>query len=234
MIKHSEPHKIGQGELFKNLILGGQDGIVNILGILLGVAVATQSTSMVLLAGLAATFAESVSMAAVAYTSSRAEVEHYEAELGRENWEIDNLPDREKQEIIDIYKEKGFSGQLLDQVVNQIISNREVWLRTMMKEELKMEDPRDGQSPLKQGIIVGASAVIGSLVPVSPFFFFPISLAMWLSVIISFVFLFAFGAYKSQLTSGKWLQGGFELMLIGGAAALAGYFVGTFFQVPVG
>jgi predicted membrane protein (TIGR00267 family) len=233
MIEHVELHRIGRGELFKNLILGGQDGLVNILGILLGVAVATQSTSMVLLAGLAATFAESVSMAAVAYTSSRAEVEHYEAEIARELWEIDNVPDKERQEIEQIYKEKGFSGKLLQQVVDKIISNRKVWLKTMMKDELKLEDPRDGMSPLKQSILVGVSAIVGSLIPISPFFFFPVSSAILLSVVISFVLLFVFGAYKSHLTSGKWLHGGFELMLIGGAAALTGYFVGSLFQVSV-
>ncbi|MFH1785273.1 MAG: VIT1/CCC1 transporter family protein [Candidatus Micrarchaeota archaeon] len=233
MLEHIEQHRTGRGELFRNLILGGQDGLVNVLGILLGVAVATQSTQLVLLAGLAATFAESVSMAAVAYTSARAEVEHYEAEIAREIWEMENLPDKEREEIAEIYKEKGFSGKLLNQVVDKIVSNRKVWLKTMMRDELKLEDPRESMSPLKQSLIVGVSAIIGSLIPIAPFFFFSVNFSIILSLIISIVFLFVFGAYKSHLTSGKWLHGGIELMLIGGAAALTGYFVGTLFQISL-
>lgn len=233
MKEHIEQHRLNQGTLFKNIILGGQDGLVNVLGIILGVAVATNSISIVILAGLAAAFAESVSMAAVAYTSSRAELEHYEAEVKREIYEMEHLADREREEIVVIYKAKGFSGKLLNQVVDQICSDKKVWLDTMMREELKLEDPREGMSPLKQGILVGVSAIIGSLIPLAPFFFFPISLSIWIGLIISFALLFVFGAYKSQQTSGKWFNGGMELMLIGGAAAVAGYIVGSVFQVPV-
>ncbi|VVC04137.1 VIT family protein [Candidatus Bilamarchaeum dharawalense] len=233
MQEHAEQHRTGRGELFRNLILGGQDGLVNVLGIILGVAVATQSTPLVILAGLAAAFAESVSMAAVAFTSSRAEVEHYDAELKRELWEMENLPEREKDEIVQIYKAKGFSGKLLDQVVDKIISNKKVWLETMMKDELHLEDPRDGMSPVKQSILVGVSAIIGSLIPLFPFFFFPVSTSIWLGLILSFITLFVLGAYKSHQISGKWFVGGFELMIIGGAAAVAGYAVGVIFQVPV-
>lgn len=60
-----------------DLILGGQDGLVNVLGVVLGVAAATMSTRVVLIAGLAATFAESISMGAVAYTSAKAAREYY-------------------------------------------------------------------------------------------------------------------------------------------------------------
>ncbi|MBI4173230.1 MAG: VIT1/CCC1 transporter family protein [Candidatus Aenigmarchaeota archaeon] len=64
-------------ENLKDFILGGQDGVVNVLGIVLGVAVATQDSRIVIIAGIAATFAESVSMGAVSYTSSRAQREVY-------------------------------------------------------------------------------------------------------------------------------------------------------------
>ena len=232
MHKHIEQHTTGQGTVFRNLILGGQDGLVNVLGIVLGVAVATDSTKIVLLAGVAAAFAESVSMAAVAYTSSRAELEHYESELKREIYEMEHLPDREREEIAVIYREKGFSGKLLTQVVDKICSDKKVWLDTMMHEELKLENPADSMSPIKQSVLVGVSAIIGSIIPLIPFFFLPVSAAIPISLVISFAVLFLFGAYKSQLTSGKWLYGGFELMLIGGAAAVAGYLVGAIFQAP--
>jgi VIT1/CCC1 family predicted Fe2+/Mn2+ transporter len=232
-LQHQERHTTGRGQLFRNIVLGGQDGVVNVLGIVLGVAASTGSVPVVLLAGLAATFAESISMAAVAYTSSRAEAEHYKSELKREIYEMDNLPERERQEIEDIYKEKGFSGKLLTQVVDKIVSNRKVWLDTMMRDELKLENPEAGMSSFWQGVLVGFSAIIGSLVPIAPFFFIPVKDAMILSLGVSLAVLFAGGAYKSSMMSGKWLHGGIELMVIGGAAAITGYLVGYLFQVPV-
>ncbi|MFH0737810.1 MAG: VIT1/CCC1 transporter family protein [Candidatus Micrarchaeota archaeon] len=230
---HNERHSSRMGQVFRNIILGGQDGVVNVLGIVLGVAASTGSTSIVLLAGLAATFAESISMAAVAYTSSRAEAEHYRAEMKREIYEIDNMPECEREEIEEIFKGKGFSGKLLTQVVDKIVSDRKVWLETMMRDELKLENPEAGMSSLYQAILVGSSAIVGSLVPVAPFFFMGIRDSMALSLVLSMIVLFSVGAYKSRMMSGKWIHGGIELMVIGGAAALVGYLVGALFQVPV-
>ncbi len=229
---HLEPHTASRGLFLRNIILGGQDGIVNVLGIVLGVATATNSNGIVLLAGLAATFAESISMAAVAYTSTRAEAEHYESELMREKEEMRTIPHLERREIEEIYRAKGFSGKLLKQVVDKITSDDSVWLQTMMQDELGLEDPSESMSPLMQALLVGASAIVGSLIPIAPFFFLPTAPAMPLALFLSLAVLFAVGAMKSRYTSGKWLHGGAELMLIGGAAALAGYLVGLLFQVP--
>jgi vacuolar iron transporter family protein len=230
---HLETHTAGRGLLLRNIILGGQDGVVNVLGIVLGVATATSSTSIVLLAGLAATFAESISMAAVAYTSSRAEAEHYYSEVKREQEEMENIPHMERKEIEEIYRAKGFEGKLLKDVVDKITSNKKVWLETMMQEELGLENPSESMSPFYQSVLVGVSAIIGSLIPVAPFFFLSPSAAILPSLAASFAVLFSIGAVKSSFTSGKWLNGGTELMVIGGTAALAGYLVGVLFQVPV-
>lgn len=230
---HLEAHTASRGLLLRNIILGGQDGVVNVLGIVLGVATATSSRDIVLLAGLAATFAESISMAAVAYTSTRAEEEHYQSEVKRELKEMEDIPDMERREIEEIYRAKGFSGKLLSQVVDKITSNKKIWLETMMQEELGLENPKDSMSAVWQSALVGASAIVGSLVPVAPFFFMAPASAIPPALLISFAVLFAVGAIKSSFTSGKWLRGGLELMLIGGTAAFAGYLVGVLFQVPV-
>jgi VIT1/CCC1 family predicted Fe2+/Mn2+ transporter len=162
---HIEAHTLSRGLLLRNIILGGQDGVVNVLGIVLGVAASTNSAALVLLAGLAATFAESISMAAVAYTSTRAEEEHYYSEVKRELDEIERMPDMERREIEEIYRAKGFSGKLLGQVVDRITSNKKVWLETMMQEELGLENPAGSMTALRQGVLVGVSAIAGSLIP---------------------------------------------------------------------
>src|SRR3989344_5600129 len=94
--KFMEQHKKGAA-LFREFILGGQDGLVNVLGIILGLAIATWDEKIVIIAGLAATFAESVSMGAVAYTSTKASLDFYEGQEKQEELEIKTVPKIEKK-----------------------------------------------------------------------------------------------------------------------------------------
>ncbi len=220
----------------RDIILGGQDGLVNVLGIVLGLAVASQDLRIILAGGLAATFAESVSMAAVAYTSKRAEQSFYEGELQREKREIKEVPELEKEEIREIYRKKGFSGKLLEDVTEQITSNEEVWLDEMMKFELGLQ-PVETRHALSSGVVVGVAAFVGSLIPLLPFFFInqlqiSITQAIGIALIISAVTLFVVGAYKAKTTVGDWKKSGLEIAVIGIVAALIGYVVGFFFQAP--
>src|SRR3990170_8279611 len=99
-VRHVEPHaKLS----LSDIILGGQDGLVNVLGVVLGVAAASSDPRIVVAGGLAAMFAESISMGAVAYTSTLAEHDHYRAEVERERREIRQMPQAEKQEVRDIF-----------------------------------------------------------------------------------------------------------------------------------
>src|SRR5438067_10252116 len=113
---HREAHR--QGNWLRDVILGGQDGLVNILGIILGVIAGGGSDTVLLAAGLAAAITESISMGAVGYTSSIAQRDYYQAERAREAKEIAVMPEAERQEIRDIYAAKGFTGNLLESVVD--------------------------------------------------------------------------------------------------------------------
>ena len=210
--------------LFREFILGGQDGLVNVLGIILGLGIATNDAKIVLIGGLAATFAESVSMGAVAYTSTKAEIDYYNSEEKREKDEIEKMPDLEKKEIYDIYYKKGFRGKLLDQITKHIILNKKRWLDIMMKEELELS--KDFISPLKASLIVFLSALIGSFIPLISFFFFPMNIAIIISLIVSAIALFITGAIEGHMTVGKWFKKGLQLMLIGMLAAFVGFIVG--------
>lgn len=227
-----EPHKSGQGSLLRDFILGGQDGLVNVLAIILGVATATNDIRIVLIAGLVATFGESISMAAVAYTSTKAEEDFYESELEREKREMKKMPDEEKKEIHDIYYKKGFRGNLLNAVVNKITSNDKVWLETMMTEELHLYKEQR-ENPLKSAAIVGFAAILGSLIPLIPFAFLNIWEGITASIIVSVLFLFLVGAVKAKITVGNWIKSGIELTAIGMAAALVGYGIGSILGVVV-
>ena len=217
-------HKM-YGSKLRDFILGVQDGLVNVLGLLLGVATATMSTKTVLIAGLAATFAESLAMGAVAYTSTKAYRDFYHSELERERMHIEQIPDHEREEIHEMFAQKGFKGEELESIVQKITSNKEVWLQIMMAEELKLV-PQDRDGPSRSALIVGFSSLLGSIIPLVPYFFVAVETAVWLSFGVSGISLFAIGACKAKLTIGSPWKSGIEMFLIGSAAAVAGYLIG--------
>lgn len=226
---HHDPHH-GTFHL-SDVILGGQDGLVNVLGVILGVAAATSDTRIVIAAGLAATFAESISMGAVAYTSKLAEHDLYHSERAREHRHIHLAPDVETGEIRDIYRKKGFEGETLEKIVEVITSNPDVWVNVMMAEEFQLSVPEKSKA-FRSALLVGFSALVGSLIPLFPFFFLDVGLSIGLSIIIAALTLFVVGVYKARVTVGKPLRSGLEMAVIGTISALAGYVVGLIFKVP--
>ena len=228
---HHDPHR--HESRLSDMILGGQDGLVNVLGVILGVAAATQDARIVIAAGLAATFAESISMGAVAYTSTLANDDLYLSEREREYRHIHLAPDVEIEEIRDIYRNKGFEGETLEKIVEVITSNPEVWVNVMMSEEFQMTPPEKSRA-FRSAVIVGISALVGSLIPLSPFFFWNVSLSIWFSIVLAALTLFVVGVYKARVTIGKPLRSGIQMAVIGTISALAGYVVGWVFKVPPG
>lgn len=227
---HEKHSKTGYN--LRDIILGGQDGIVNVLGIILAVATAVSDARIVIIAGLAATFAESISMAAVAYTSTKAARDFYRSELAREKREMKEVPDTERREIKQIYARKGFSGALLNSIVKKITSNKKLWLKTMMEEELHLY-PDEYENPARDAAIVGIAAVVGSLVPLLPFLLLPVGPAITGAIILSIIVLFATGYVKGKITTGDAIRSGAEIAIIGMAAALIGYAIGAVLGVAL-
>ena len=225
----TDPHKGDSG--LSDFILGAQDGLVNVLGVVLGIAAATNDARVVLVAGLATAFAESISMGAVAYTTTLADADLYQSEREREYRHIQEAPTLETKEIRDIYESKGFKGELLEHIVTTITANKDVWVAVMMAEEHKLA-PVDRKTAFRAAWVVGLSAIIGSLIPTAPFLFLSVSTSMWMSVVVTALVLFAIGAYKARVTVGKPLRSGLEMMLIGTVSAMAGYLVGYLLKVP--
>jgi VIT1/CCC1 family predicted Fe2+/Mn2+ transporter len=226
-----DPHR--QGEGLSDVILGGQDGLVNTLGVILGIAAATGDPRVVLAGGLAATMAEAVAMGGVAYTSLQAERAYYEAERAREHRHIDNAPEVERNELVQIYADKGFEGKLLDRIVNKICEDREVWINVMMAEEHGLA-PIPKYKPLKNALLVFSAALIGSLIPLTPFFFLGTGIGMLVAIVVSIAALFGVGVYKARVMVGHPGRSGLEMAAIGIACAMVGYAVGWLFKVPPG
>ncbi len=213
------------GTQLRDIILGGQDGIVNVLGNVLGVASATGDIKIVIIAGLAATFAESISMGAVAYTSTEAAQSYAKHLEALEKHEIEKHPEQEKKELQHIFSNKGIKGKLLSKVIARITASKRRWLLTMMAEELHVSS--ESVSPLKSAFMVFTASMVGSLIPLIPFFFLPITTSMVSAVVTCSLVLFLTGAYKAKLTIGIWWKSGIAMMLIGILSALAGYVIGS-------
>lgn len=138
------------------------------------------------------------------------------------------MPEAETEEIRVIYRAKGFKGELLEDIVQHIISDRTLWLDQMMKEELELEEVKQKEIYLGS-VIVGISALVGSFIPLTAYFFMPLNAALPFSVIVSAIALFIVGAHKAKVTVGSPGKSGLQMVLIGLGAALAGYLIGKLF-----
>jgi vacuolar iron transporter family protein len=214
--------------LLSDFILGSQDGLVNVLGILLGVSAATNNVKLIYVAALAALGAESISMGAVAYTSTVAKRRQYMKEVSREQLEMKQDNATELDEVRGILMRLGYKGVELDTLTSQIASNPKAMLEFMMSFELKLS-PVDKGDAKRSFAVVLASTVFGSIIPMIPFLFVTaatISAGTIASIILSGALLFFIGAYEARSTVGSIWRSGLQLMIIGLSAGFAGYLIG--------
>ena len=225
--KTTEVHKTENP--LRDVILGGQDGLVNALGIILGILAAGGDSKILVTTVIAASIAESISMGAVAYTSALAQKDYYSSERAKEEKEVDKYPEMEREEIRRIYAAKGIKGKALEEIVDAITSDKKVWLDAMMAEELHIA-PIDTKEVLKSSVIVTIATAIGHLIPLLPFLFMNTHTGLITAIIISGLTLFAVGAYQALTLVGSWWKTGLRMLVIGLGAAFAGYLIARLFH----
>ena len=221
-----EPHS--SHSFLSDFILGSQDGLVNVLGILLGISAATNDLRIIYVAALAALGAESISMGAVAYTSTVARRRQYLKEVSTEQREMKDVPETELQEVRDIFKNWGYIGEQLESITRQIAANPKAMLEFMMSFELGLA-PVNKNEARRSFAVVLSSTIFGSIVPLIPFFFVTSSTIVSgaiASVIVSGVALFIIGAYEARTTVGSIWWSGLQMTIIGLSAGFAGYLIG--------
>ncbi len=214
-----------------DFILGSQDGMVNVLGIVLGVAIASQDLRLVYVSGLAATFAESISMAAVAYTSALARRDQYLALLEMERLSLEKKPEEEQQEVRDILQEWGFEGEDLENIHRRVIKNRKAMLDIMMSYEFNLA-PIQKYHGKNSALRVGLSTLAGSLIPLVPFFI--LQNVLWgvvASILFTALILYYIGWYKAKLTIGEPYRSGIQMIVIGISAAFVGFIIGLLLTI---
>ena len=206
-------------------MLGLNDGLVASFAVTSGVAGAFSNTpSVVIMAGLAEMLGGAVSMGLAAFISARSQIEFYESEVDRERYEIRRFPEHERDEIRGIYRQKGFSGPLLDQIVEHITGDPERWADVMMREELGFIGD-NFESPMRSSMVVGVSYLVGAAVPVAPYLFVAPATGImrlrdghhsrWCCS--------RLGRLKTIITARSWWRSGLESMLTGIAAGAVTY-----------
>lgn len=212
--------------LLSDFILGSQDGLVNVLGILLGLVAAGTPGRIILVAALAALTAESISMGAVAYTSTLSRRNLFLSEVEREQREMREVPEAEREEVRIILRDWGFEGAEVEEMLHRIESKPKAWLEMMMAFELHLSEVA-AEQPRQSGLVVLAATVLGSIIPLLPFLLgVGGTNGAIVSVVMSGGMLAGIGWYEARTTIGSPWKGAARMALIGLGAGLAGFLIG--------
>jgi VIT1/CCC1 family predicted Fe2+/Mn2+ transporter len=225
MSEHKEHHEdASRGAVLRNFVFGTSDGLVTVLAFVAGVSATLASRRLVLLAGLAEMFAGAVSMGLGAFLGTRAEKDWYERERQREEMEVSKVPHLEREELRDIYRKKGLTGETLEAVVEALSANEKRWVDVMMAEELGLAPVE--ASPTLAGIVVGMSYIVAAAIPLAPYLLWSGLPALTVSVALTAGALLGVGIGKAWLTQRPQLRSGLETMLAGLVGTAVCYGIG--------
>ncbi len=219
-------------EYLREFVYGGIDGAVTTFAVVAGAVGAGLEIHIILILGFANLLADGFSMSVGAYLSAKSDLETYTKHRQVEYWEVDHLPDTERDEVREIYRKKGFTGKLLEEVVQVITADKDRWVDEMMTNELQLL--KEQKSPIKIGLATWISFVMVGFIPLSlyvyDFVYNPaINLFLWTCVFTSVAF-FVIGWLKSFVNqTNRWQSIG-ETLLLGILAAGVAYVVGDFLE----
>jgi VIT1/CCC1 family predicted Fe2+/Mn2+ transporter len=219
-------------EYLGEFVYGGIDGAVTTFAVVAGAVGAGLDSSIIIILGFANLFADGFAMSIGAFLAAKSEKENFEKHQKIEYWEVENIPEKEVEEIREIYKEKGFEGELLEQVVTVITADKDRWVDVMMKEELGMIET--DKSPFKIGLITLVSFIILGFIPLLVYvvdFFskLEINLLLWSSVLTIFSFALI-GYLKGVVNQRNKVMSVLTTVSMGLCAALVAYYVGDFLE----
>lgn len=212
------------GTYIRDLVYGANDGIITTFAVVAGVAGASLSSAVVLILGFANLLADGLSMAIGNYLGTKSEQSYIKSERDMETWEVDHLPQEERQEVQKIYTAKGFTGKDLHRVVNIITADKNRWVNEMMVSELGLIPTLDHQAALKKGLATFIAFTTAGFMPLLPYI---LGISSFIgSAAMTGLALFFVGSLRSLITRRHWLRSGLEMLSVGTLAALAAYLTG--------
>lgn len=223
---HQEPWHSTSGQWLREVVFGVNDGLVATVGLIAGVTSSNMSTTGVLEAGFAAMGAATVAMSLGSYLSSKAEYDFQHSEIAREREEIAESTEHELGELRTIYTDMGFAIDEVEMIVNRARKNHDLCLRLMIRDELGIGD-LEAESPVKNAVVMGVSVIAGSLPPILPFLFWPISTAFTVGLIVSGIAAFLLGVLKSRVAKSSWVKSGFSFFGLAAVSVVIGIGIGN-------
>jgi len=221
-LHHYEEH-LHSSDFISDIVIGMADGLTVPFALAAGLSGAVASSTLVVTAGIAEIVAGSIAMGLGGYLAGRTEADHYESERRREVREVETVPEREKQEVRDVFAEMGLAPDLQNVIADELAKDKTKWVDFMMKYELGLDAP-DPNRATKSALTIGLSYVAGGLVPLAPYFLVSVPAdALLYSCAVTLVCLFFFGYFKSKLTGQPPVGGAIKVMLIGALAAAAAF-----------
>ena len=209
----------------REVVFGAQDGLLSTVALVTSLAVAVESQTTVLVAGLAGALPGMISMATGALLGSRAEQDVQRAEIEREARELDSNPAEELAELVVLFQREGMTFHEARQMADEISQDRDLWLKTLVEKELGIS--RDVTSnPVKDAMVMGLAFITGAAVPLVPHFFLTGGQAITVSVGATLAGLFTLGLVKGRLVERSPLLQGLEILGIGTLSASVGYALG--------
>lgn len=226
---HEELH-LQSSAWLRDVVIGMSDGLTVPFALAAGLSGAVSTTGIIVIAGIAEIAAGSIAMGLGGYLAGKTEIDHYNSELKREYDEVEQVPEKEKEEVREFFEHLGLSEEVQHKAVEEISKDKKKWVDFMMKYELGLDVP-DPKRATKSALNIGLSYVAGGLVPLSPYFFFDIPVnALKVSVIVTLICLFIFGYFKSRMTGIHPWAGALRVTFIGALAAAAAFGVAKLFE----
>lgn len=215
---HKEMHFRGS-DLVRDVVIGMSDGLTVPFALAAGLSGAVDSTALILTAGGAEIAAGSIAMGLGGYLAGKTDVEHYESELKREQREIIEVPEKEEQEVAEIFREYGLEDEQINNITAAMKKNPTKWVDFMMKFELGMEKPESSRAK-KSAVTISLSYILGGIIPLLPYMFISsTSSALLLSVIFTLIALMIFGYIKGRFTGANPWKSALQTTIVGGLAA---------------
>jgi vacuolar iron transporter family protein len=223
MHMHVESH-FEASDTVRDVVIGMADGLTVPFALAAGLTGTAAATSkLVVIAGLAEIAAGSIAMGLGGYLAARTDRDHYESERARELRETVELPQKERDEVADVFRGFGMSEQNIKPVVDAISADQTRWVDFMMRFELGFEEP-DPLRARNSAATIAVSYILGGLVPLSSYMLLDnLQTALMVSVIVTLLALFAFGYFKGKMTGIPPFQGGIQTVVIGGLASAAAF-----------
>jgi VIT1/CCC1 family predicted Fe2+/Mn2+ transporter len=228
-LEHVE-HHFTASEFVRDVVIGMSDGLTVPFALAAGLSGTNVNTAIIVTAGLAEIAAGSIAMGLGGYLAARSDAEHYASEKLREEREVEEVPDVERDEVAVLFRAYGLSEQEIEPILNAFQANPPAWVDFMMRYELGLETP-DPRRALNSALTIAGAYVAGGLIPLAPYMLLTGTRSAQVgSVAVTLTALLVFGYIKGRFTGTRPIKSAWQTALIGGLAAAAAFLIAHVFS----